>query len=290
MRRLRSAGSAGSGGKSMMRRIEPFFRRQDAFVLHDAVRRKDRRRSGLGAPDVHRAVARPLGDGADRRCRRVFGDARAAVGVVGRHDAADGGKRVAHRAPGFRQRTNLMPDSGKGFRLNSRDQDWIAQARELTPLLDAAAPRIEKRRMRSRPTSWTRCTRRRCSACCCRARSTARSWTWRLSSRWSARSPRATPARPGAWYRTPAARCRRRIWRRTPRGKSSAIPARWWPGAFRPRRAARFRRRAAGRSTAPGASAAATGIRPGWAAIASWRAPRDSRPRGPCCFRVRRRL
>ena len=27
--------------------------------------------------------------------------------------------------------------------MNSRDQDWIAQARELTPLLDAAAPRIE---------------------------------------------------------------------------------------------------------------------------------------------------
>lgn len=28
--------------------------------------------------------------------------------------------------------------------MNSRDQDWIAQARELTPLLDAAAPRIEE--------------------------------------------------------------------------------------------------------------------------------------------------
>jgi alkylation response protein AidB-like acyl-CoA dehydrogenase len=30
--------------------------------------------------------------------------------------------------------------------LNSTDQDWIAQARELTPLLDAAAPRIEEAR------------------------------------------------------------------------------------------------------------------------------------------------
>jgi len=36
-----------------------------------------------------------------------------------------------------------MPDSCEGDRLNSTNQDWIARARELTPVLDAAAPRIE---------------------------------------------------------------------------------------------------------------------------------------------------
>ena len=33
-----------------------------------------------------------------------------------------------------------MPDCGN---LNSTDRDWMSQARELAPLLEAAAPRIE---------------------------------------------------------------------------------------------------------------------------------------------------
>jgi alkylation response protein AidB-like acyl-CoA dehydrogenase len=39
-----------------------------------------------------------------------------------------------------------MPDFAKGSRLNSTDQDWIARARALTAVLDAAAPRIEEAR------------------------------------------------------------------------------------------------------------------------------------------------
>jgi alkylation response protein AidB-like acyl-CoA dehydrogenase len=38
---------------------------------------------------------------------------------------------------------DLMPDCRRGFRLVSKNNDWIARARALTPVLDAAAPRIE---------------------------------------------------------------------------------------------------------------------------------------------------
>ncbi|MEK6245710.1 MAG: acyl-CoA dehydrogenase family protein [Pseudomonadota bacterium] len=44
---------------------------------------------------------------------------------------------------GFRKSRDLMPDFAKGSRLNSTDQDWIARARALTAVLEAAAPRIE---------------------------------------------------------------------------------------------------------------------------------------------------
>src|SRR5258706_1094453 len=39
-----------------------------------------------------------------------------------------------------------MPDSVRGSRLNPPDPDWIAGARALTPVLEAAAPRIEEER------------------------------------------------------------------------------------------------------------------------------------------------
>jgi hypothetical protein len=73
------------------------LRRQDALVGGDAVRGADRGGRGLGAPEIHRAIARAPGDGTHRLRRRIVGDARSSPRIVLGDDAADGWQRFAHR-------------------------------------------------------------------------------------------------------------------------------------------------------------------------------------------------
>ena len=70
----------------------PLTWRQNALMLGNAVGGVDLRRSLGGAPDIDRAVTRPLGYGANTGARAILDDTRAALCVMAGHDAADGGQ------------------------------------------------------------------------------------------------------------------------------------------------------------------------------------------------------
>ena len=127
-------------------------------------------------------------------------------------------------------------------------------------------------RTRSRPRAGCRlrcstsCTRRSCSACCCRARPTGSKPIPSPSSTSSKPSPKPMRPPPGASARPAAARCRRPISTCRWRMRSSAIRARCWPGDPVPR-SARSNAKAATGSPACGPLPPAAGTRPGSARI-----------------------
>ena len=112
--------------------------------------------------------------------------------------------------------------------------DYVARARALVPMIEAAADRIEQER-RILPDFSRRCTRPASFACCCRYRSAAAGRFCDVQPGDRRPSPRRTPAPAGASAsRSPRFACRRlsrsenRAWRFSARRTARS------PGARRP--------------------------------------------------------
>ncbi len=168
--------------------------------------------------------------------------------------------------------------------------DCVANARALARrhrgcgATDRGRPRIAAR------STSTRCMRRGCSACWCRARSAARKSRRSPSCRRSRKSPRPTLRPRGASRRPRSARPSPNAMK--PRHRRGDFPEqsarRAWPGAP-PATPRRLRKRAAFASPGCGRSPAAAGTPLGLPRIASFTSRTASRAATPTAIRCRRR-